>query len=177
MKLPSLPALQARLGGEKQRTNLLLLAGAAGILLLGLSELWPGADPKAANVAQQSAAAVPNDYAAELEQRLAALLCQAEGAGRVEVMVTLAGGEQTVYAKDRRSAADGTQQEELALPGGTALVESVSMPRIQGVAVLCEGGGSPAVQSRVTDIVQALTGIGTNRITVAPLVTLTEGGE
>ena len=40
---------------------------------------------------------------------------------------------------------------------------------IGGVAVVCEGGGSAAVQSRVTALVQALTGIGTNHITVAKM--------
>ena len=44
-----------------------------------------------------------------------------------------------------------------------------ALSRVLGVAVVCEGGGSAAVQSRVTALVQALTGIGTNHITVAKM--------
>ena len=177
MKLAFLQKLGERLGTEKQRANLLLLAGAAGILLLGLSEFWPDTSPTSDGPRGSSEIVAQCDAAAELEQRLRAQLCQVEGAGRVEVMVTLAGSEETVYARDRRVGADGATQEELVLPGGTALIEAVTTPPVQGVAVLCEGGGSATVQRRVTDIVQALTGIGTNRITVTRLVTSTEGGE
>lgn len=51
----------------------------------------------------------------------------------------------------------------------TALWRPSRRPRVLGVAVVCEGGGSAAVQSRVTALVQALTGIGTNHITVAKM--------
>ena len=38
-----------------------------------------------------------------------------------------------------------------------------------GVAVVCEGGGNAAVQNRVTALVETLTGVGANHITVAKM--------
>ncbi len=173
-KLHLPPRLAALWADEKRRANLLLVLGIAGMLLLAFSEWLPAkpgaaADTKPAPTEQPAA-----DYAAELEQRLQALLVQVEGAGRVQVMVTLYAGEQTVYAKNTDVDADGAARSEYVLVAGTgapALVEQVTVPAVQGVAVVCDGGGSAAVQSRITDIVAALTGVGTSHITVTPMVT------
>lgn len=181
MNIPVPERLKGLWSQEKQRANLLLALGAVGILLLGLSELWlqtkPEPDTGPPPTAQQDG--TQSDYAQELEQRLQTLLCQVAGAGRVEVMVTLASGEETVYAKDRQYTADGAGQEQHVLQNGSgpALVETVALPAVQGVAVLCEGGESAAVQSRITQIVDVLTGVGTSHITVARLATTNEGGE
>ena len=85
-------------------------------------------------------------------------------------MVTMAESSRTVYATDSESEADGASQEQhLLLADGSdppALVESERVPQVKGVAVLCEGGKDVTVQSRVTQIVQVLTDVGTNHITV-----------
>ena len=147
---PLAARLRAALADEKQRVNLLVCMGLAGLLLLAVSS-W-----------------LPADYAAELETRLTALISRVEGAGKTAVMVTLESGSESIYATDTDS--DGSSTHVL-LGNGEAdgLVETVETPRVLGVAVVCEGGGSAAVQSRVTALVQALTGIGTNHITVAKM--------
>ena len=147
---PLAARLRAALADEKQRVNLLVCMGLAGLLLLAVSS-----DSTA-------------DYAAELETRLTALISRVEGAGKTAVMVTLESGSESIYATDTDS--DGSSTHVL-LGNGEAdgLVETVETPRVLGVAVVCEGGGSAAVQSRVTALVQALTGIGTNHITVAKM--------
>ena len=169
------PGLKALWADEKRRANLLLVLGVAGMLLLALSEWLPARTTDPPAEAGETAQAEPApDYAAELEGRLRALLEQVEGAGRVEVMVTLLSGAETVYATDTDTAADGSGRQQHVLVSGAqgpALVERVAVPAVQGVAVVCEGGGSAAVQSRVTAIVEALTGVGTSHITVTPMVT------
>ena len=103
-----------------------------------------------------------------METRLTALISRVEGAGKTAVMVTLESGSESIYATDTDS--DGSSTHVLLGSGGVdGLVETVETPRVLGVAVVCEGGGSAAVQSRVTALVQALTGIGTNHITVAKM--------
>ncbi len=75
---------------------------------------------------------------------------------------------ESIYATDTDS--DGSSTHVLlAAAGRTALWRPSRRPSVLGVAVVCEGGGSAAVQSRVTALVQALTGIGTNHITVAKM--------
>ena len=156
---PLAARLRAALADEKQRVNLLVCMGLAGLLLLAVSSWLPAAAAMTDSTA---------DYAAELETRLTALISRVEGAGKTAVMVTLESGSESIYATDTDS--DGSSTHVL-LGNGEAdgLVETVETPRVLGVAVVCEGGGSAAVQSRVTALVQALTGIGTNHITVAKM--------
>ena len=150
---------------EKRRVQLLEAAGMAGLLLLAVSEWLPA----------ETAAAPPNaaeakeaDYAAQLEQRLTALISRVEGAGKTVVMVTLESGSESVYATDTDS--DGSSTHVLLGSGrADGLVETVQTPRILGVAVVCEGGGSAAVQGRVTALLEALTGLGASHITVAKM--------
>ena len=139
---PLAARLRAALADEKQRVNLLVCMGLAGLLLLAVSS-WLPADSSTQSAAPAAKTGSTADYAAELETRLTALISRVEGAGKTHVLLGSGG-------------ADG-------------LVETVETPRVLGVAVVCEGGGSAAVQSRVTALVQALTGIGTNHITVAKM--------
>ena len=146
---PLAARLRAALADEKQRVNLLVCMGLAGLLLLAVSSWLP------ADSSTQSAAP-------------AALISRVEGTGKTAVMVTLESGSESIYATDTDS--DGSSTHVLLGSGGAdGLVETVETPRVLGVAVVCEGGGSAAVQSRVTALVQALTGIGTNHITVAKM--------
>ena len=75
----------------------------------------------------------------------------------------------TVYVTDRQTAADGSATVSHVLPGGSGLVQTVRMPRVLGVAVVCAGGADAAVQNRVVTLVPALTGAGAHRITVAQM--------
>ena len=161
---PLAARLRAALADEKQRVNLLVCMGLAGLLLLAVSS-WLPAD---SNTQSATPADSTADYAAELETRLTALISRVEGAGKTAVMVTLESGSESIYATDTDS--DGSSTHVLLGSGeADGLVETVETPRVLGVAVVCEGGGSAAVQSRVTALVQALTGIGTNHITVAKM--------
>ena len=159
---PLAARLRAALADEKQRVNLLVCMGLAGLLLLAVSS-WLPADSSTQSAAPAAKTGSTADYAAELETRLTALISRVEGAGKTAVMVTLESGSESIYATDTDS--DGSSTHVLLGSGGAdGLVETVL-----GVAVVCEGGGSAAVQSRVTALVQALTGIGTNHITVAKM--------
>lgn len=163
---PLAARLRAALADEKQRVNLLVCMGLAGLLLLAVSS-WLPADSSTQSAAPAAKTGSTADYAAELETRLTALISRVEGAGKTAVMVTLESGSESIYATDTDS--DGSSTHVLLGSGGAdGLVETVETPRVLGVAVVCEGGGSAAVQSRVTALVQALTGIGTNHI-ISPL--------
>lgn len=162
--------LRERLGGDKRLLNWIVIAGIAGMVLIALSEWLPDPQTEAVTEQEEPAASTVSDYEADLEQRLEALICQVDGAGAARVMVTLSTSEYIVYATDSETHADGSsRQEHLLLDGEAAepaLVETTRTPEIQGVAVLCTGAESPDVQAKVTQIVQVLTGIGANRITV-----------
>lgn len=171
MTFPSLKAFLGRLGGENRMLNWVIAAGIAGMILIALSE-WVPESPKTMSAAssEPTAEVSLSEYEQALEHRLESLIQEVDGAGESRVMVTLAASEYTVYATDRETRTDGSVREEHLLlnedAADPALVETTRMPEIQGVAVLCTGADSPDVQAKVTQIVQVLTGIGSNRITV-----------
>lgn len=161
---PLAEKLRAVLADEKKRVNLLVCMGLAGLLLLAVSAWLPAESPAAPQSVQSEAYA---DYAAQLEARLTELIARVDGAGKTAVMVTLESDSERIYATD--TDRDGASTHVLLGSGGDGLVETVQTPQVRGVAVVCEGGGSPAVQSRVTALVETLTGVGANHITVAKM--------
>lgn len=171
MKLPSLQALRDRLGGDKRLVNWVVAAGVAGMALIALSEWFPAApEENPAAIPTESPSFSAASYEEDLEQRLESLIRQVDGAGETRVMVTLSTSAYTVYATDSETGSDGSVREEHLLlddqASGPALVETTRTPEVQGVAVLCSGADSSDVQVKITQIVQVLTGIGANHITV-----------
>lgn len=172
MKTQLAVRLRALWGDEKKRMNLLLAAGLVGMLLLAISTWIPGTAPASEAPAAQASSQPDADYAASLQAELEALIAKVDGAGQTRVMVTLAAGEETLYATDSESDADGSKkQEHILLEGQStpALIENVLVPAVQGVAVLCEGGDNATVQARITEIVSVLTGAGASHITVTKM--------
>lgn len=134
---PLAARLRAALADEKQRVNLLVCMGLAGLLLLAVSS-WLPADSSTQSAAPAAMTDSTADYAAELETRLTALISRVEGAGKTAVMVTLESGSESIYATDTDS--DGSSTHVLLGSGGAdGLVETVETPRVLGVAVVCEG--------------------------------------
>ena len=158
----------ALLADEQKRTGLLVAVGLLGLVLLGVSS-WLPAKSKPETTAPMPQSTITSDYEAHLEARLQTLISNLAGAGETRVMVTLQCGEESIYAADTETSADGTAASKHVITGGTGLVETIQTPQVQGVAVLCQGGEDPAVQTRITALVQALTGVGANHVTVAAL--------
>lgn len=163
--------LSERLADEKKRVNLLLCVGVAGLLLIALSEWFP---LKMKTESAQSAPATDStanqqDYAQQLEQRLEEVIAQMDGVGRVEVMVTLRQGQEAIYATDQETSSQGETSVHHVLVSDDGLIETFQMPQVLGVAVVCEGGDTAAVQNRISSLVESLTGVGANHITVAKM--------
>lgn len=158
----------ALLADEQKRTGLLVAAGLLGLALLGLSS-WLPAKSNAEPAAPTPQSVTTSDYEANLENRLQTLIANLAGAGETRVMVTLQCGEESIYAADTETSADGTAASKHVITDGTGLIETIQAPQVLGVAVLCQGGEDPTVQTRITALVQALTGVGANHVTVAAL--------
>lgn len=142
----------------------LLLALAAGVLLLLLPR------ERAASAAKEESFG----FSLEAEERrIEAALSRIEGAGKVTVVLTLDSSEEREYARntdsDRRGETEGGRSEErseIARVGDGALTVKTVYPRYRGALIVTEGSGS-AVRLAVTQAVAALTGLSTDRITVA----------
>ena len=115
-------------------------------------------------------------YRQQLSSEIASLCSGVRGVGRVQVMVTLSGGYEYVYAQDVQSKTGGdsyTWEENYVLVGsGSAqspLLLVKKQPGIAGVGIVCEGGADPAVQNELVALVSAAFGIGANKIHVSAL--------
>lgn len=160
---------KALLSDEKRRVNLLVAIGALGLLLLAFSEWIPESTTPEHTEPQPITEATQQDYASQLESRLQSLIAQVDGAGAVEVMVTLENGEESIYATDEQTSADGSTSVSHVIVSDEGLIETTQTPQVLGVAVVCEGGDIVAVQNRISTLVEVLTGVGANHVTVAKM--------
>jgi len=99
------------------------------------------------------------------EERLAAAITSMAGAGETRVVLSVSGGVARVLAEENGEA--------LILSSGSGTQSPVELcytyPEYLGALVICEGGDDPAVRLAVTKAVQAVTGLGADKITVSPL--------
>lgn len=151
------------------------------ILLLGIVLVaWPtetktAQKTEAAEPAAASTASTGSDLE-QLEQRLAALLSDMEGAGRVKVMLQYSAGPRTVYQTDStQEVVEGTEEKETAvtvetvLSGNEPVVVQTMEPTFLGAIIAAEGADRSSVRLDLVNAVSSLTGLGADRITVIKL--------
>ena len=106
----------------------------------------------------------------EFEQRLARTLSQVEGAGETTVMLTLKSGSRQILAQNLERDGDRTVSTAVTVGGSGSAQEVVPLqtvgPQFQGALVICPGGEEPQVRLRLVAAVTALTGLGSNHISI-----------
>ena len=111
-----------------------------------------------------------NDFRQELETRLTAI----DGAGCVELMLSLEQTEEAVYAvntrqtsgSDSRSLESDVSVVSNGSCGETPVTVKNLLPTFRGAVVLCDGADDAAVRLAVTQAVGTVCGIGSDKITV-----------
>lgn len=101
-------------------------------------------------------------------------LCRIEGAGKVTLMLSVEQGKRSSLAADTESEVrDDTQslrRETVILSGGggeeAVVITATLYPVFRGAVVVCEGGDQPSVRLAVTEAIAALTGLGSDKISV-----------
>ena len=109
-----------------------------------------------------------------LESKLSQILSQVNGAGKVEVIRTVAAGEEVVYQtdNDETNTADSSAKNADTVTitdanrNQNGLVRQVNPAVYQGAIIVCEGADNPTVHLAIVDAVSKITGLGTNRISV-----------
>ena len=147
----------------------ILLVGAALLLLPGRSTAKTEAPSEPTSAA---------DSQEDWEARLADILSEIQGAGKVRVMLTQDQGSQVIYQQDRELDTDQDDSgktrrertETVILSRGSsnqeALVTQVVSPRFRGALVVCGGGDDPRVRLAVVQAVCGVTGLGADQVTV-----------
>lgn len=168
-----------KLRDSPNKLRLAVILGAAGMMLILVSELLPNRDKEEAPPSTEQAAVDEGSelFKRQVEQELKEMLEQIQGVGSCEVMVSVEGTTEYVYAEnisrstdenaDRKS--DRLDENVVLIDAGgekQALVRKVIKPQISGVMIVCEGGGSIQVNERVLKAVSTALNISSSRVCV-----------
>lgn len=110
-----------------------------------------------------------DEYRADLETRMEAICARVAGVGDVEVVVTLEGGFEYVYATDKKTTVGGESYTYVTVGSGdgeSLIYISERAPAIVGIGVVCTGGMDATVRREVTSLLSAAFGVGSNKIYV-----------
>ena len=182
-------------GGEKKRRDRWMLLALFGILILVI--VWPvGSKSKEAdNQVSESVAGTEKrtynyaeQYTASMDLRLKEILENVDGAGAVQVMITVKNNGEQVVEKDKSysesktiQSGDGgkntttanTSRSESTVydrtDSGSPYVVKQLEPEIEGVLVAAQGAGDETVVNEITYAVQVLFDVPVHKIKVVKM--------
>ncbi len=107
-------------------------------------------------------------------QQLSDILQSVEGAGRVQVMLSVATGDRTIYQTNQDiSKSNDTQSSKIetviisdSQRKEFGLISQTDPPTYKGAIIVCQGADSPSVRLAITQAVSRITGLGTDNICV-----------
>lgn len=112
-------------------------------------------------------------YTEKLESRLESILAGMSGVGRVRVMITFDGTEETVLASDEQSSENESGTSKSKRPsmlstssGEEAIVLKELLPKVCGVVVVAEGARDVAVNMDIVSAVSTVLGIKQSNVQV-----------
>jgi len=109
-----------------------------------------------------------------LNEQIAALLSKVEGAGKVEVMLSIKTGEEILYQSDddiNTTEQTNTSRKETVVVTDSqrnevGLIKQTNPPDYLGAIIICQGADSPRVQLALCDAVSKITGLSSDRISI-----------
>lgn len=128
-----------------------------------------------------------DDYVELLENRLEDMLTSVEGVGNVKVMITLKNTATKEVLKEEpyteniikeedgdggsRDTSEKSQDYRVIYESDSEgnsipFIISEASPKVEGVAVIADGGDSPIIKEKITNIIKALFDIEINKIAV-----------
>ena len=149
---------------KKYRYVILVLVAGIGLMLL----------PTEKESKSVESMTVQSPLFEDPSQELSRILCQIQGAGKVEILLTKGAGERTVYQTDQdRESNEQTQSVRVETVIVTdkdraqqGLVQQILAPEYRGAIVVCQGADDAAVRLAIIEAVADATGLGTDRISV-----------
>lgn len=162
-----------------KKTIIILISGFLIIILIMVSEL--NFDTETENVESEIS---DEEYCDHLENKIKSFIEKIDGAGKTEVIITLAETTEYIYAtddkdtrKNNNNTDDSTVQKDYVIiennNNDVGLLIKTIEPKIRGVAISCEGADDIKVQEQIYSTVEALLDIKTSNISISKL-SLTE---
>lgn len=140
-----------------------------GVVLLLLPAFGGGGEKEKTPTAASAAAS--EEFSVEaMEHKLEEALSQVDGAGNATVVLTVRAGPRQVLAQDGKQSDKESTSSTVVVSKGSGTEDAVVLqqiyPQYQGALVVCPGGGEAAVRLKIIDAVSALTGLGSDKISV-----------
>ena len=160
-------SVQKKLSAFLKKNKVLVILLMLGVALM----LMPSGKQESSQPIQTT---VIRQETEDLEDELCRILGKIKGCGKVEVLLTQASGERTVYQTDQTRSQNGdnnsTDLQTVIVGDGNrgqqALVQQQLAPTWLGAVVVCQGGDDPQVKLAIVDAVSKATGLTADKITV-----------
>lgn len=202
--LEKMKVWQKGFAGSVGKTNLfssrVVWLGAIGVLLLAFGAVYdppeakdpaadrPGSKTETAGPEKTGFYSAPSGEEALMEEKLAALLSNVKGAGKVMVSVTLEGSARQEHEKnttretkvvEEKDTAGGVRTTKESKESAQVLMSkegaadrpvmvSRTRPEIKGVLIVAEGAADSSVKADLTRAAETGLGIASHKITVLP---------
>ena len=109
-----------------------------------------------------------------MEDKLSHILSSVKGAGQVQVMLSYASGQETVYQMDTdvsKNESNQTEKKDTVTVTDSdrnqiGLVQRIDPPVCQGALIVCQGADDAAVKLAIVEAVARITGLSTDKICV-----------
>lgn len=158
-----------------KKTGLIILIGSALIIILFLSELDLNNEKKDDNNQISN-----EEYCNYLETKVKNFIEKINGAGKAEVIITLAETTEYIYATDDKDIRrnnnnndDSTLEKDYVIiennNSDTGLLIKTIEPKIRGVAISCEGGDDINVQQQIYSTIEAILDVSASDISISKL--------
>lgn len=158
-----------------KKTLILLSVGFLLIIILFISE----SDLKNEEV-EISKELTDEEYCDYLENKVKNFIEKIEGAGKTEVIITLAETTEYIYATDDKdvrknnsNSDDSTVEKDYVIiendNNDVGLLIKTIEPKIRGVAISCEGGDNIKVQQQIYSTIEAILNIKSTNISISKL--------
>ncbi|MBR4109880.1 MAG: hypothetical protein IKK41_06205 [Oscillospiraceae bacterium] len=145
---------------------------AAIILLVGLVLMLLPTGKRVESVPEQNLE--QKEEKAQIDKELEQILSQIAGAGEVQVLLSVASGEETVYQTDNRLSQSeensNTQIDTVTVTDSDrnekGLIKQTVSPVYRGALIVCEGADSASVRLAIVEAVANITGLKADKISV-----------
>ena len=156
-----LPKLKERLSQVFNKYKFVLLILIIGVVLI----LIPGKESENQPIMQINVEEKHID-----QDLLGALLSQIDGAGRVEVLLSIQDSETIHYQENTDISSPSSRSTTVTVTDAqrneTGLINKTIAPTYRGAIVVCDGADDPVVQLALIEAVSHITGLRTNQISV-----------
>lgn len=161
-----------------KKPKTVLIIGLVGIGLIVLSSLFSSGESKKENV--KTGEMTAEEYKTILEEDIKETVTDITGSKNVSVVITLESGIKYYYADTREETLTEKRENEKestdnetksgyitvknAEGGEQALLVTTQMPKVRGVAIVCDGGDNELIAEKIQNAVMSALNISSKKV-------------